>query len=132
MAGTAKSKKAPKAPKATRIENTARTAETPREERNETMTTTEMFEQFTDPRAMLQTHRKLAMATFDNLAETQIQARKLVQEAHAHSMGELDTWLEPMKHASEQITATQFDLHERALETARAEVERWYDAFTPA
>jgi hypothetical protein len=96
------------------------------------MTTTEMFAQFTDPKAMLQAHRKLAMTTFDNIAETQKQARKLVEESLAQSMGELDELVKPMKQVSETLTATNFDLHQRALDTARGEVERWYDAVTPS
>ena len=102
------------------------------QEKEETMTTSEMIEQLTDPKALMETQRKAVLATFDHMTRAQEETRKVVEESWKHGFGEIDAWFKPMRQAGEEMTAAGFDLHHRALEVARGEVERWYDSVMPS
>jgi hypothetical protein len=95
------------------------------------MTTQEMFEQFTDPKAVLKMQRKAAMATYQSWLSAHDEARKLSEDTLQRLLGDHEASLRPVREATEEMTKAQFDLGRRALEVGKTETERWFKTVLP-
>ncbi len=96
------------------------------------MTTQEMFEQFSDPQAMIEAQRRAAMATYHGWLSAHDEARKLAEETVRRALGDHEETLRPIRQATEEWTKLQYDLGRRALEVGKTETERWFEAVMPA
>ena len=95
-------------------------------------TMTELLNQMMDPGHVFKLHQQAATAAFDGAMEIHKETRKLAENAWSHSYGDLDAWLEPWRKAGQEVQAASFDLGEKALETSRKEMDRFYEMFSTA
>jgi len=93
---------------------------------------TELFNQMMDPGHLTKLQHQAATAAFDGALEVHKETRKLAESAMNHSYGELDAWMEPWRKAGQEMQAASFDLGQKALETSRKEVDRFFEMFSTA
>lgn len=95
-------------------------------------TMTELFTQMMDPKHVMRLQREATAAAFDGALELHAQTRKMAEQAWNHSYGDLDAHVEPWREAGKEMQAASFDLGQKALETGRSEMNRWFGMFNTA